>query len=635
MLKSDSVPDVLVTLDTSDPVDSALLTIPPNLANRVRWAKGQSLDENTWRLVPKIYTTPTVLTASGVQLSLDSPASELLTICVTFVSPNSHSQGLALAALVGLSRAALLSSSLWGSSSFDLDRSLTLVPLELGSLAQSNPPYLLSSPVLVSEPLMHSAFSSPSTFSMLVTTFSGRLYKVPLPLGRDTSTPDVLWNFTGQSSVSLSCVPVDCPPKSSSASTSSNFLSESRLCCLLLDDSSHLRLIDISPLDKRAKHPSARLRWEYSPEPGTAPVDSLSQLGHSTLVPIDCDNRPHVTCHLWVVYPTTDGSVHAVDFNTGTPVDGYPVKLFVPEKPDSGNAFSMGLRTFASGPGLLYTAPDSSLWMLFADTLGWFYHVQMRTNPIVLTSGKCLFGCENKPDRRVYPVNTWITPVPIVHKSPWSPLQGQMAFLVTNTSGLGLLTVDRSLDPFTLGQPSSHGSYNFHTFDAVFLDNRGQPVDVIHMDPNQQSVRYALRNCLSWSIASGQLDYAVRLVDSSGLPISDWSTHSAHSSSIQYAPDGNSYCLGTLALNRPVYGSFRGRVHLVVIQTRTGRLLSSSSHAHPYAGVSSSVILDFHTSWPHVLCFWTYLPLVYVILGFLSLQLFCTEDQRFSHRYLV
>ncbi|KAA3674371.1 uncharacterized protein DEA37_0001368 [Paragonimus westermani] len=475
------------------------------------------------RFVPRVYATPLMLTTTGSELQNGLLSRESVIIAANFISADHRSPNLVLSAFIGFSYVAFLSSLSWDLSVRRTSRAFTLLPLELGLSNVSNPSYLLASPLVVSDRILLQSLNTdiPSvttriSLNLLTTSFGGSIYRVSLPLSRETSNVQLLWS-TSDSSIVLphSCVLLDCPVLNGLNVSASH---RPRLCCLLLDGKSTLRLINVDSVLIQQSASSSRLLWEYYPFPSGPSELSKSapqQLGQVTLVPGSCSQPlPKRNCSLWAVYPTPDG------------VCGSQMGAFL--------------------PGM-----DWGCWLPLI--LGLFSYSQQRSDCTVL-------------------------------------------------------------NPFM--------------FDASFLDKSDKPTDVVHMDPGQSYLRYRLRNC-PWFIDSpNRTSYIVRLLDSVGIPISDWSIPNPlqnNESTLSSHVD----CHGKLVITRPLHDQLCDRVHLLVVQLQTGRLLSASDFNLGRPGVASSVLLDFHSSWPELLVVWTYLSLSFFLisLGFLC---FVPPDMRAS-----
>ncbi|KAF5400015.1 hypothetical protein PHET_06462 [Paragonimus heterotremus] len=512
-----------------------------------------------------------------------------------------------------------------------------------------NPPYLLTSPLIVSDRIFAHSLSTdfPSvttriSLNLLTTTFGGSVYRVSLPLKKETSNVQLLWSASDPSIVlPHSCVLFDCPILDG---LNEPVNLKPRLCCVLLDATSILRLIDVDSVFIQRPIFSGRLIWEYYPfqsGPSEPPKPALQQLGQVTLVPGSCSEAiPKLNCSLWAVYPTPDGFVHAVDVLTGRSAPDYPVQLFRPSNLTLTENPSVSDYTISSGPGVLYSSQDGNLWILFSDTRGYFYHLRLHAPPLVLMDTNTIIDaqCSERDFSNSDEIRTWLSPTPFVYKHMWLPNKR-----VSHRSGLGLLVAHDSGIVFLRSAmarlhsveflhdnatPSKHDLFDYSLFDASFVDKNDKPTAVVHMDPGQRYLRYRLRNC-PWLVDSpNRINYIVRLLDSVGIPISDWSTPSPlqiNESTLSSHTD----CHGKVVITRPLYDQFYGRVHLLVVQPQTGRVLSSSDFNLGRPGIASSVLLDFHSSWPELLVVWTYLPLSFFLIS-LALLCFVPSDMRAS-----
>ncbi|KAF8568403.1 hypothetical protein P879_06744 [Paragonimus westermani] len=642
------IPSVMVDLSTIDYTHGMPLRTPGTLSKRVHWDRDNTT-AGLHRFVPRVYATPLVLTTTGSELQNGLLSRESVIIAANFISADHRSPNLVLSAFIGFSYVAFLSSLSWDLSERRASRAFTLLPLELGLSNVSNPSYLLASPLVVSDRIHVQSLNTdvPSvttriSLNLLTTTFGGSIYRVSLPLSRETSNVQLLWSASDSSIVlPHSCVLLDCPVLNGLNVSASP---RPRLCCLLLDGKSTLRLINVDSVLIQQSVSSSRLLWEYSPFPsGLSELSKPApqQLGQVTLVPGSCSQPfPKRNCSLWAVYPTPDGFVHAVDVLTGRSAPDYPVRLFRSSNLTLIENRSVSEYTVSSGPGVLYSSQDGNPWILFSDTRGYFYHLRLHAPPLVvmdantITDAKCSERDLSNPEE----VRTWLSPTPFVYKRMWLP-NGRVSpwnalgLLVAIDSGIVLLrsaTVGlHSVEPVhDDGTSSEHDLFGYSLFDASFLDKNDKPTAVVHMDPGQSYLRYRLRNC-PWFIDSpNRISYIVRLLDSVGVPISDWSIPNPlqnNESTLSSHVD----CHGKLVITRPLYDQFCDRVHLLVVQLQTGRLLSASDFNLGRPGVASSVLLDFHSSWPELLVVWTYLFLSFFLIS-LGLLCFVPSDMRAS-----
>ncbi|KAF6777782.1 hypothetical protein AHF37_03146 [Paragonimus kellicotti] len=513
----------------------------------------------------------------------------------------------------------------------------------------SNPSFLLTSPLVVSDRIFVQSLSTDAlsvttriSLNLLTTTFGGSVYRVSLPLNKETSNVQLLWSASDSSIVlPHSCVLFDCPVFDG---LNEPVNLRPRLCCLLLDGTSTLRLINVDSVFIQRSIFSGRLLWEYYPfqsGPSEPLKPGLQQLGQVTVVPGSCSQPiPKHNCSLWAVYPTPDGFVHAVDVLTGKSAPDYPVKLFRLSNLTLIENCSVSEYTMSSGPGVLYSSQDGNLWMLFSDTRGYFYHLRLHAPPLVLMDTNTIIDaqCNERSFSNSDEVRTWLSPTPLVYKPMWPPNRrvshrNGLGLLVAIDSGVvflrsamaGLHNIEFLYDNAT---PSKHDLFDYSLFDASFLDKSDKPTAVVHMHPGQRQLRYRLRNCPWFVDSPNRISYIVRLLDSVGIPLSDWSIPNplqVNESTLSNHTD----CHGKLVITRPLYDQFSGRVHLLVVQPQTGRVLSASDFNLGRPGIASSVLLDFHSSWPELLVVWTYLSLSFFLIS-LGILCFIPSDMRAS-----
>ncbi|KAF7259654.1 hypothetical protein EG68_02992 [Paragonimus skrjabini miyazakii] len=484
-----------------------------------------------------------------------------------------------------------------------------------------NPPYLLTSPLIISDRIFAQSLSTdfppvPTRIplNLLTTTFGGSIYRVSLPLKKETSNVQLLWSASDSSTVlPHSCVLFDCPILHGLSEPVSL---RPQLCCLLLDATSTLRLINVDSVFIQRSIFSGRLLWEYYPfqsGPSESPKPALQQLGQVTLVPGSCSEpiSKH-NCSLWAVYPTPDGY-----------------------------AFLMLIHPLTSFAFIQFIFSNvSSACQLFSDTRGYFYHLRLHAPPLVLMDTNTIIDaqCSERDFSNSDEIRTWLSPTPFVYKRMWFPNRhvshrNGLGLLVAYDSGIvflrstmaGLHSVEFVHDNTT---PSKHDLFEYSLFDASFLDKSDKSTAVVHMDPGQRYLRYRLRNCPWLKDSSSRINYIVQLLDSVGIPISDWSTPNPLQVN-EFTLSNHTDCHGKLVITRPLYDQFYGRVHLLVVQPHTGRVLSAPDFNLGRPGIASSVLLDFHSSWPELLVVWTYLSLSFFLIS-LGLLCFVPSDMRAS-----
>ncbi|TGZ63308.1 hypothetical protein CRM22_006978 [Opisthorchis felineus] len=415
-----------------------------HLASKLQWDLGSESmvnNSNFYRLRPRVYASPVIVkAATGHLSSTDTSGAISAIVPVSFEDTDS---GHLLVALVEFSQRSLLSTSLWGSSRSSRRGLPVLVPLHLGKLGVS-PPYLLTSPLVVSNPQISSSPNSQRTwhpgFALLITVSNGYLFRVSLPLGAPNVRVQLLWSDpTAVNEFAHSCYLLSYAP--------------SRLGCLLLDNSSHLRMIDVSPLDSGRTHNLAdRLVWEY--RPAVMPLNSsLQQLAQITVVPdSSCHDQVKNGCSLWAVYPDSNGYIHVVDIQAGQAVPHFPVRI---------DGFPDIAPIFASGPGILYKSADSMSWLLFSDIAGCFYHLRLNHPPVILRGNqKC--GIQSAFNE----ITHWLTPIPVTQHR-LQPTVGRrfsqpepLSLIVAHNGGIAILTT--TLKTSSTNTSSIHGTFVPH-----------------------------------------------------------------------------------------------------------------------------------------------------------------------------
>ncbi|KAG5454886.1 hypothetical protein CSKR_203741 [Clonorchis sinensis] len=561
-----------------------------HLASKLQWDLDFESTENNsdfYRLRPRVYASPVI-----VKTRTDTSGAISVIVPVSFEDTDSDHL---LVALVEFSQRSLLSTSLWGSARSSRPDLLVLVPLHLGKLGVS-PPYLLTSPLVVSNPQISSANSQRTWhpgFALLITVSNGYLFRVSLPLGAPNGRVQLLWSDpTTVNEFAHSCYLVSYAP--------------SRLGCLLLDNSSNLRMIDVSPLDSGRTHSLAdRLVWEYRPT--VMPLDSsLQQLAQITVVPdSSCHDQMKNGCSLWAVYPDSNGYVHAVDIQSGRAVPHFPVRI---------DGFPDIALIFASGPGILYKSADSMSWLLFSDVAGCFYHLRLNDPPIILR-GDQTCGIQSA----INEITHWLTPI-LITQHQLQPTVGRLSsqpeplsLIVAHNGGIAILTTT----PKTSSSNTSsihrtfvpHHMFKYGLFDVNFLNNDGQPTNVVHLHSDEEVIHYVIHDCLLHT------DYLVQLLDSSGASVSEWSRPKP-STSARSILSNHSDCVGSLSIFRsPPEGPFRSRLYLHAVELGTGRLLTTPYRLTSQQYFAASILLEFHTFWPQLIVFWTYLLFVFFLIG--------------------
>ncbi|KAA0192663.1 hypothetical protein FBUS_06396 [Fasciolopsis buskii] len=201
-----------------------------------------------------------------------------------------------------------------------------------------------------------------------------------------------------------------------------------------------------------------------------------------------------------------------------------------------------------------------------------------------------------------------------------------------SAEGIGLLVPNTSVvGPFRNGH---FGSYAHHPLllaseqDLIyFVDpETGRPVDRIHLESDEHVIHYRIHDCSVWTLDTTNFSdssskhpvlsaYATQLVDSFGRQLSDWSIARLLSPGGS-GPLSSSVCGGSLTISRPLYGSFRSRIYLLVVDLKTGMIRAPSSGSSPVYHLTATAMLNVETLWPQLITMWTYLPVLYLVIGF-------------------
>ncbi|TPP66405.1 hypothetical protein FGIG_06112 [Fasciola gigantica] len=651
------IPDLV--LDAQSKLDLFARDLRSLMTTHLHWFDSANNVQGV-RLSPRVYTTP-LAPLINLQFPLMDPQdADALIVPVNFAATDlEDSADFIVATLIGVPRRLFLSTHLWGSS-IGRVYDLSIQVLEFGWLREAQPPYLFASPTIIANPNTHwiangaadvssgsnadvrvpPNLSGSLTYRILIPSFSGRLHSVALPLAKIDRLPmsarDISYSFS--TPFAQSPVLTDCSGLTGSVANSS-------VCCLLLDTESRLLLLSLSVHKYSSLIEPSRmdtsLMWTYIPQvpvTDSAPVVHKDQVGQVIVVRCGIHNgQPD----RWAVYPTPDGWLHAVNMSTGKPVLDYPLRVI--EKQSGVDV------TFSMGPGMLYSAPDAHTWMLLSDTGGVFYQVRMCCpKPVVVrTAARSPHGFRVS--------NVWHMPTALVHldeKDVTISSSGNVpsisAFLLS-TEGISLLVPNSSLVQSTLTDHidiSAHPRLLASKQDLVyFIDpTTGRAVDSIHLESDQRVVHYRIHDCPDWApnrmnfsdnqdIHHVPTAFVAQLVDSLGTQLSDWSVARLQLSSGSSSDSITSpvTCGGALTISRPLYGSFRTRIHLLVVDRRTGLLRTPSGVSFSPNVFAATALLDVETLWPQLLTVWTYLPILYLFAGLVIVHTSRISNLQFRH----